>query len=111
MKFYLENGGLLGCGIYFADQSTKSNRYCDTTGIREMLLCKVLTGNQRQYRTNNPNSIDKAHFPSAEFYKTYQSVAIISAKHQKIYNNEIAIYKPAQAFPEYLIEYTSTRFP
>ena len=106
--YFLETNGLLGGGIYFADQSTKANRYCKTSGTKQMLLCKVLTGTQRQYRTGKPTKSEKANFPSEDFYKTYQSVAIISAKHKKIYNTEIAIYNPDQAFPEYLIEYISS---
>lgn len=102
--------GLLGGGIYFADQSTKSHLYTSTSGTRTMLLCKVITGTQYKHKTETradcPTITEKRKFSSEEFFREYQSVSIIGKSSNLIKNNEIAIYKSDQAYPEYLIEYT-----
>jgi hypothetical protein len=103
------NAGMFGRGIYFADQSSKSNQYsrpesCKKNGHAEdcrqcervMFYCRVVIGKVCERKHGN-SSLTVA--PDG-----YDSVKGIPSKGGLRFS-EYIVYHQYQAYPEYLIEY------
>lgn len=105
-------GGMFGAGIYFAENSSKSNQYvygilngagCPThkdkscyVCKRQMLLCRVLLG-KTFYQFN---ALKMAHAPPG-----HHSVTGRPSDRGGLSFPEYVVYRGEQAYPEYLITY------
>lgn len=110
-------GGMFGAGIYFAENSSKSNQYvygtCGGTGCpihkdrscyichRQMLLCRVTLGKSfLQF-----SAMKMAHAPPGHHSVIGRpSVGGLSYP-------EYVVYRGEQAYPEYLISYQIEKPP
>ncbi len=104
-------GGMFGAGIYFAEESSKSNQYCYGIGggtgcidhkdkscyvcPRTLLLCRVTLG--KSFVQPNPMKI--AHAPPGHHSVTG------SPSSGGLSYTEYVIYRGEQAYPEFLITY------
>eukprot|EP01121_Diplochlamys_sp_Union-15-3_P005952 TRINITY_DN16330_c0_g1_i1.p1 TRINITY_DN16330_c0_g1~~TRINITY_DN16330_c0_g1_i1.p1 ORF type:complete len:147 (-),score=10.05 TRINITY_DN16330_c0_g1_i1:43-426(-) len=107
---YSKLEGMFGAGIYFADISSKSNRYTEASekGERKLLICRVILGNI--YFTDT--AIKGCRRPPTKDGITYHSIKAISKFRKEVDDNrstllydEYVIYNGVQAFPEYLLTY------
>ena len=103
--------GLFGAGVYFAENSSKSDEYCtpDKTGSCFMFLCRVMLGTpflaeqpMRQLR-RPPN------LPGSNPSQLCDCViGVTAATHPGAFlqrYREFVVYDRRQAYPELLIEY------
>lgn len=103
-------GGMFGAGIYFAENSSKSNQYAFGLGsngcsvhhdrscyicVRHMLFCRVALGKSFVHTTSNK----MAHSPPG-----HHSVVGLPCDGGLNYP-EYVIYRGEQAYPEYVIVY------
>lgn len=104
-------GGMFGAGIYFAENSSKSNQYVYGIGggtgcpmhkdkscyqcHRQMLLCRVTLG--KSY--TQLNAMKVAHAPPG-----HHSVSGLPSPRGLTYA-EYVVYRGEQAYPDYLITY------
>lgn len=124
LKF--SRGGLFGRGIYFGENSSKSDEYCiaDKNGTFYMLLVRVILGrntlflNAFQDRNHDDpcllsnNNIDHNCSTSGTNCSDNKADSLISPTtktHPNAYlkkYREFVVYDDDQIYPEFLIEYT-----
>ncbi|XP_065341017.1 poly [ADP-ribose] polymerase tankyrase-2-like [Cloeon dipterum] len=107
-------GGYFGKGIYFAEESSKSNYYAlggsaDPCPVhetylcgkceRKMLLCIVALGNQLETKEYNSDLAACVAKKGAKYH------ALKGEKSKHIKNTEYIIYDEKQAYPQFLILY------
>jgi serine/threonine protein kinase len=103
--------GLYGAGSYFADASSKSHQYSrkDSNGHYCMLYCRVIMGSP--YMTNRQHNNERRPPDNPAFAQSgipHDSImaegGVARFGHQ--INNEYVVFRPGQAYPEYIIWYT-----
>ncbi|KAJ5689086.1 hypothetical protein N7462_003478 [Penicillium macrosclerotiorum] len=121
--FNKSKNAMFGAGIYFADMSSKSARYCASSGPAFLLLCEVELGSSHIIRTSSDRDVAEekttviAHgqlqhrqlrsaqyihhklkdvlMPDIQAGKTY-------AQEHKLFYNEYIVYDPCQIRQRYL---------
>ena len=96
--------GMFGAGVYFAENSCKSDQYCgpiDSAGPFYMFLCRVAMGKLHIAETATPTAREAPEgFDSV--------VAVTSQTHPNasldLYR-EFIVYDGAQVYPEFLVEF------
>jgi len=105
----LNRGALFGPGIYFAENSSKSDEYCPAApdgiykGLRAMLLTRVTCGNMKVVEDKLPDSDAILNDCTGKNPK-YDGVLGDREKARGTYR-EFVVYKNDQAYPEYVIIY------
>merc|ERR1712039_455709 len=100
---------MFGAGVYFADKSTKSVRYCSSTKHGQLILCRVALGNQMLKRVSASNlrrppeamPLFPSHVMTWLREKEFHSI-FYSAEHfpYSLLMNEYIVYHTNQAYPE-----------
>lgn len=90
--------GMLGAGLYFAQDSCKAGQYAppDGNGSHWFFLCRVLLGNPSKTRTYQPN----VRRPPDMFDSIVFEPGCSSVGHHR----ELVVYDRHQVYPEFLIE-------
>merc|ERR1712217_626573 len=105
---------LYGFGIYFAENVTKADEYCqpessDSSGedddICAMLVCRVLAGRVNVVTTN---AIDIDKLRAENFQGPFDSILGDRVSVLKKPFREIVVYDSDQIFPEFLLLYRRT---
>eukprot|EP00415_Alexandrium_ostenfeldii_P000051 UN0051 len=106
--------GMFGAGVYFADKSTKSVRYCGNTKKGQLMLCRVSLGRPmlsrfpqaNLRRPPDPNPMFPSNAATWIRGQKYHSL-FGSADHfpWMLLMNEYIVYHTNQAYPEYLMDF------
>ena len=94
---------LWGTGAYFAVNASYSDKYChidSNSGMKQLLLVKVLTGNSRSYGERNDPNLTKPPPLSRGSHVLYDTVNGYT-KGSYVY----VVYDHDRAYPAYLITY------
>ncbi len=94
------NAGMFGAGIYFATDSSKSAQEIYTKGSKKLLLCKVLLGRSKVLKVANNNV-------TLDWLRKEGYDSVHAPRNTGVQNDEFVIYDPAQAFPKYVIHYST----
>ena len=95
---------MYGQGIYFATDSSKSAQQIYTGGSNKLLLCDVLLGKSKKvFSADTKLSLKKIRDEGFD--------SVFAPRDSKatggVLNDEFVIYDPDQAFPRYIIHFTS----
>lgn len=90
--------GMLGAGLYFAQDSCKSGQYAlkDGNGSHWFLLCRVLLGNPYQTHRHMPHTRRPPD--------NYDSVVFEPGAADVGHHRELVVYDRHQVYPEYIVE-------
>ena len=92
--------GLFGAGVYFAEQSSKSDQYCtkDAAGLYSLFLSRVSLG--RVHHTSGPRTNERRAPDGAD--------SLLGRAGPMRYR-EFVVYDRTQCYPEYLLLYRRVR--
>jgi len=95
------SGGMYGTGIYFATDSTKSEKYSSKYKSNQLLLCKLALG---KVWTLNSAALN---LNPSQVLPNYDSVFAPRQTHNTggVMHDEYVLYHPDQVIPMYLITY------
>ena len=97
---------MYGLGVYFASDSSKSAQEIYTKGSDKLLLCEVLLGKSFTVKKAWNNA-------SLEKLRELQCDSLFAPRGTKdtggVLYDEYIIFNPDQAFPKYIIHYTSSK--
>lgn len=97
--------GMLGAGIYFAEDSCKSGQYSEKSFVNQrshwFFLSRVMLG--RPYYTNDPIRYIRKPPNACESVVFSPDAASIIGHHR-----EFVVYDRFQAYPEYIVEALTT---
>ena len=107
--------GMWGGGVYFADKSTKSARYCGTASkvgdSGQLLLCRVALGRQLA-KTVPERDLRRPPqpfwlFPSeaVDWLRGNQYHAIFAPASMLLLMNEYIVFHTNQGYPEYIVDF------
>jgi len=103
--------GMFGAGIYFAENSSKSDLYTGSSVTKTLILCRATLGNQYVTLSSMTNLRRPPDGNGLLTRKKYHSVVGDSQKYNpsaSLKNREFIVYDNSQAYPEYIIEYKHT---
>ena len=105
-SFCGKNAVKYGKGVYFATNSSYSNRYAwaDEEGVKRVFLCRVLVGEYCQGRAGQPVPDER----DASRHVLFDSTTDYMDDERR---NMFVTYHDAQAYPEYLLEYSMEEAP
>eukprot|EP01119_Soliformovum_irregulare_P012818 TRINITY_DN3348_c1_g1_i4.p1 TRINITY_DN3348_c1_g1~~TRINITY_DN3348_c1_g1_i4.p1 ORF type:complete len:100 (-),score=20.91 TRINITY_DN3348_c1_g1_i4:76-375(-) len=97
---------MFGAGVYFAENSSKSNNYVPNSEKRRMLICRVTLG-ESAILLQADSTLRRP--PSKKGNSLYHSV-IGESKSQNfaasLFYREFIVYDCDQAYPEFAVDYT-----
>eukprot|EP00743_Colponemidia_sp_Colp-15_P009984 GILK01010955.1.p1 GENE.GILK01010955.1~~GILK01010955.1.p1 ORF type:complete len:1401 (-),score=269.56 GILK01010955.1:37-3882(-) len=97
-------GGMFGAGIYFAEQSSKSDQYVrrDSQGLFYMFVSRVMLGTQVYHTQGSMIQIRRPPDLPGQRGRCFDSVVFdATGQHYR----EFIVYDRTQAYPEFLVAY------
>ena len=98
--------GLIGSGVYFANQSCKSAQYTtDENGLRTILICRVALGDPHYAQ----GALQQARRPpertTAPVSKGLTFDSVVANTGGRQVHREFIVYDHRQAYPEYIVKF------
>ena len=116
---------MYGQGIYFTDESCKSNQYAqpDKNGHCTIILSRVALGRALNFevgpkdhgglvgmkRPESKDEVFRQKVNKADRMKTFESVIVTGKERIKQVHKEVIVFDKDQAYPEFLVTYKLSR--